>query len=213
MNRNIEKTTGRVGIRRAEPGEYDALGQLTVAAYEQLPGMPGRDEQPGYYALLRDVEGRANTPATEIWVAVSEQGGLLGGVTYIDNVIHYGAGGSVSTVPDAAGFRLLAVAPAARRQGVGRSLTVECIERARESGRKKLVLHTTQSMKTAWEMYLGMGFKRFPAIDFEQGRLKVYGFYMDIAPVSPAHPETPADREGCGNGGWVSGKSKGHHPR
>ena len=36
-------------------------------------------------------------------------------------------------------------------------------------------------MQTAWSMYEGLGFVRFPEIDFQQGKLDVFGFQLPLA--------------------------------
>ena len=77
-------------------------------------------------------------------------------------------------------MRLLAVEDAARGKGVGKALTLFCIERAREIGKHRLVLHTTRVMHAAWAMYEGLGFVRFPEIDFRQGNLDVFGFLLSL---------------------------------
>ena len=43
------------------------------------------------------------------------------------------------------------------------------------------MLHTTKIMQAAWTMYDGLGFVRFPEIDFRQGSLDVFGFRLDLA--------------------------------
>jgi len=48
-------------IRLARHGELVALGALVADAYAALPGMPTPDEQPGYYAMVRDAPARART--------------------------------------------------------------------------------------------------------------------------------------------------------
>jgi len=35
-------------------------------------------------------------------------------------------------------------------------------------------------MQIAWAMYEGLGFVRFPEIDFRQGKLEVFGFALDL---------------------------------
>lgn len=169
-----------VSIRQARPDEYSALGQMTVDVYEQLPGMPDREEQPDYYAMLFDVKKRALTPTTEIWVAKSADHQLLGGVTFIGDVKYYGAGGSISTNTGCSGIRLLAVDPRARRLGVGSALTIACIDRAEQIGSEQVLLHTTKAMAAAWVMYEKMGFKRSEDLDFKQGQLAVYGFRLKL---------------------------------
>jgi hypothetical protein len=41
------------------------------------------------------------------------------------------------------------------------------------------VLQTTKMMQTAWAMDEGLGFVRFPDIDFRQGGLDVFSFRLD----------------------------------
>ena len=123
----------RFEIRLAQPEELAALGALVADAYAALPGMPSSEEQPGYYAMVRDAAARARNPAIRIVAAVAE-GDLLGSADFIEEMASYGSGGTASTRVDTAGIRLLAVAPAARGRGIGKALTRHCIERARALG-------------------------------------------------------------------------------
>jgi len=52
---------------------------------------------------------------------------------------------------NAAGFRLLAVDPAIRGEGIGRLLANECINKARENKLGQVIIHTTMAMQTAWK--------------------------------------------------------------
>jgi GNAT superfamily N-acetyltransferase len=77
--------------------------------------------------------------------------------------------------------RLLAVAPAARRQGVAAALMQECVRRARQAGARILGLHTTDFMQAARRMYERMGFVRAPEIDFEPAPgLTIEGYRLDL---------------------------------
>ena len=143
-----------VTIRPARPEDHAAIGALLVSTYGALPGMPSPEQQPAYYAMLADVAGRAARPALTIFVAADERGHLLGSIDFIADMAQYGSGGSASTITDAAGIRLLAVDSAVRGRGV--------------------------VMQTAWAMYDGLGFVRFPEIDFQQGSLDVFGFQLDL---------------------------------
>lgn len=165
-------------IRHANPDEYETLGQMTVEVYEQLAGMPSVTEQPDYYSMVYEVGRRASTPTLEILVAVTQDGELLGGVTFVGDMEYYNSGGTAHTNANSSGIRLLAVKPAARGLGVGKKLTKACIERAREKGRAQVVLHTTEAMDIAWQMYEKMGFLRSPDLDFHQGGLAVFGFRL-----------------------------------
>jgi GNAT superfamily N-acetyltransferase len=175
-----------LNIRPVRPQEYEALGKLLVKAYAALPSMPQPDEQPDYYAMLANVAGRTARPALTVFVATNEAGELLGSIDFIDDMRHYGTGGPASTVTDAAGIRLLAVDDAHRGRGAGKALARFCIERARGLGKARVVLHTTRAMQTAWAMYEGLGFIRFPEIDFQQGKLEVFGFQLNLGQTATA---------------------------
>lgn len=171
---------GEYSIRQAHLAEFSLLGQLTVDAYASLLGMPTPAEQPDYYELLRDVGRRAHNPAISIFVAVSNSGELLGSVDFIADMKQYGSAGAANSIADAAGIRLLAVKPECRGRGIGRSLTAFCTGRARELGKSTVILHTTKAMATAWAMYERMGFRRCVEIDFKQGTLEVFGFWLHL---------------------------------
>jgi len=172
--------TSDIQIREARSDEHAALGRMLVSAYAALPGMPTVDEQPDYYATLAGVAGRAAKPSWTILVAAGPTGEVLGSIDFIADMQHYGSGGSARAIADAAGVRFLAVNDAHRGKGVGKALTKFCIARARALGKARLVLHTTRAMQAAWAMYEGLGFVRFPDIDFAQGALDVFGFKLDL---------------------------------
>jgi len=169
-----------ITIRPARADEFATLGKLLVGAYAALPGMPSPAEQPDYYAMLANVAARTAKPALIVFVALDDAGHLLGSVDFIDDMAQYGSGGTASAVPNAVGIRLLAVDNAFRGKGVGKALAQFCIERARELGKTRIVLHTTRAMQTAWAMYERLGFVRFPEIDFRQGSLEVFGFQLSL---------------------------------
>jgi ribosomal protein S18 acetylase RimI-like enzyme len=54
---------------------------------------------------------------------------------------------------------MLVVAPQARGQGLGRSLTQACIDRARRDDAAAIALHTSPAMAVALALYLRMGFR------------------------------------------------------
>jgi GNAT superfamily N-acetyltransferase len=146
-------------IRPVRPGEHEALGELTVAAYTAIEPEVVDDV---YEGELRDVAGRVAD--AEVMVAVDGAGTVLGGVTYIPGP---GSAWSEFTEPDAAGIRMLAVAPEAQGRGVGEALSRACIDRARVTGKAQIVLHSTDRMTTAHRLYERLGFARDPSLDWE----------------------------------------------
>ena len=143
-------------VRAVHPEEFDALGTLTVAAYQALLGP---DMDPGYVEELADVAGRA--ALVDVLVEVDEDGRLLGGVTYIPGpgpmAWFTGAGD--------AGMRMLAVEPSAQGRGVGARLVAACVDRAAAAGKNRLLLHTTAPMTVAHRIYERAGFRRDPDHD------------------------------------------------
>ena len=65
--------------------------------------------------------------------------------------------------------RVLSVLPSERGRGVGRMLTQECIDRARQEGVVTIGLHTSPVMRSALELYLRMGFAFYKPIPDRMG--------------------------------------------
>ncbi|MFF0760725.1 GNAT family N-acetyltransferase [Streptomyces sp. NPDC003631] len=146
-------------IRRAAPGEYDVLGEITADAYLQ-DGLLDFGESDAYLGELRDVAKRA--AAAEVLVAVAD-GKVLGGVTFVP------AGGAMADIsrPGEAEIRMLAVAQAARGLGAGESLVRACVDRARAAqGCDRIVLSTQHVMHAAHRIYERLGFVRTPERDW-----------------------------------------------
>ena len=144
-------------IRRIRPEEYEALGQITLAAYRQLS--QGEPLGP-YERQLLDVATRARD--SEVFVALDEGGNLMGGVTFVPD-----AERAMAEFHDsrACGIRMLATDPAFQGRGAGRALVQRCVERAREEGRSRIILHSAPAMTLAQSLYLRMGFLRAPSLD------------------------------------------------
>ena len=130
-----------------------------MAAYRTHPDMEDSD---GYLAHVRDARGRAT--ATDVLVAVGEDGRLVGCVSFVRD--HMSAFAEVER-PGEAGFRMLGVVPQARGRGVGMALVEACLERARAAGRTGVVIVTAPSWTDAQRLYERVGFRRAPERDFE----------------------------------------------
>ena len=168
-------------IRSAEAEEFNEIGQLMVDVYSQLDGFPKEVDQPLYYKMLRNVGELTQKPETVILAAVSPENKIAGAVVYFGDMQYYGSGGLATKEKNSAGFRLLAVDPLTRGQGIGKLLTLSCIDKARQNGNlRQIIIHTTKAMQTAWKMYEGIGFKRSEDLDFMQGDLAVYGFRYEL---------------------------------
>jgi GNAT superfamily N-acetyltransferase len=140
-------------VRDARPEELDAIGDVTVAAYDGLV-------TDGYREVLRDVPLRA----AESSVLVGElDGSIAGTVTLVPPTA--AERWRNSDEPDAGTIRMMGVAPAYRGHGVGSALVAACIDRGRAAGWRQLALVTTAEMRSALPIYLAAGFVRDPSID------------------------------------------------
>ena len=160
------------------PAEFEEIGKLMMQVYSQLEGFPKESEQPNYYKMLADIGELTTKPGTELLVGVTTGDKIMGAIVYFSDLKFYGSGGTATQIQNACGFRLLAVDPLARGQGIGKLLTNTCIQKAKDKKVDQLIIHSTKSMQIAWRMYESLGFKRSQDLDFMQGELPVYGFRL-----------------------------------
>jgi predicted N-acetyltransferase YhbS len=136
-------------VRNARPSDSEAINQLCVEAYVEFRSTIGETN----WQRLRETLSRASDLANEGDLIVAEDSsGVLGMVLYKppDN------DGDVA--PKSAWLQTLAVSPLHRGKGVGRSLTRECIDRARKDGASSIGLTTAEMMTVARPMYERLGF-------------------------------------------------------
>lgn len=156
-------------IRQALPEEYDAVGELTVAAYSHDGFVRGE-----YAMTLRAAADRA--AKAELLVAVDDSG-LLGTVTYCPPGSVYREIG----LDHEGEFRMLGVAGRARGLGIGTALTEHCIERTRALGLPRIVLCSAVYMTTAHRIYERLGFARLPERDWSPiAGVDLYAFALDL---------------------------------
>jgi ribosomal protein S18 acetylase RimI-like enzyme len=145
-----------VEVRLAAEHELDAVGALTVAAYEEFMLGP-RDP---YRARVRDAATRARE--AELWVATDGER-LLGCVTYCPPGSPWR---ELASADDEGEFRMLAVHPGARGRGAGQALAAHCEDRARHHGATRMVLSSLAEMEAAHRVYGRLGYVRDPARDW-----------------------------------------------
>jgi ribosomal protein S18 acetylase RimI-like enzyme len=144
-------------LRRARADDLAAIGEVTVAAYEEFP----EGDVDGYVAHLRDAASRDRE--AELWVATPDDSDeILGSVT----VCPEGSVWRELATPDEGEFRMLAVAPDARGQGVGAALVDLVVDRFRREDASAIVISTLEEMRSAHRIYEAAGFVRAPARDW-----------------------------------------------
>jgi ribosomal protein S18 acetylase RimI-like enzyme len=164
-----------LSIREAKPGDYEELSRLMTDAYQEFAAALGEDWE-GYRDELADVARRAAL-GTQLVAETARD--LVGTVTY------YPPQGQAhadewSWWPTGFSYlRALGVHPQARGRGVGRALTVACVERARADGAAGIALNSVSIMPAATALYEALGFRQTGG-DMEWGDRKLLSYVLDI---------------------------------
>lgn len=136
-------------LREFSPGDCAQVDALGVAAFEQYQACYSD------WPALRSRIATLSSLAEHGEIIIAEQDGeIVGSVAYLGP----GKPKSPFYLPQWAVMRMLAVAPHAQGQGIGRALAHECIRRARRDGASVFALHTSAMMTVALPMYQRMGF-------------------------------------------------------
>jgi len=111
-------------IRDARAKDYDEVGSLLVEAYREYSQALSPENWQKMESGLAKIKNKVDRGT----LIVAEQDILVGAVAY------YPPGKSNTNIfpPEWASLRLLGVLPAYRGQGIGKLLTTECINRAKE---------------------------------------------------------------------------------
>jgi GNAT superfamily N-acetyltransferase len=145
-----------VRIRDARAADRAAIREVTLAAYAEyaarLPHL--------WDAYRGNIEATLADVAPAQQIVAERRGAVVAAVLLYPPGSHAPGAGAWPEV------RLLAVAPAARGQGIAHALMQECVARARAWGAAALSLHTMDVMVGARRLYRRMGFVRAPELDF-----------------------------------------------
>jgi GNAT superfamily N-acetyltransferase len=148
-------------VRVALPGEYADVGRVTAEGYhaDDLLRRPDGLIDNDYEERLTDAGRRADE--AQLLVAVDD-GQVIGTVTWCPPSSPWR---ELATRPDQAEFRMLSVAAAGRRRGVGRALVNACLNRARAQGMREVLISSLPQMTAAHALYREFGFVRAPELD------------------------------------------------
>jgi ribosomal protein S18 acetylase RimI-like enzyme len=148
-----------VTVRPVHTSELAAVGELTVQAYA-VDGFVSHGER--YAGTLRDVATRAREAEVYVGLLPERPDAIAGTVTFCPQ----GSPWSELAQPGEGEFRMLAVAPQARRRGVAEALVGVCLERAEELGYGAVVLSSLPEQRAAHRIYERLGFRRTPDLDW-----------------------------------------------
>lgn len=167
-------------VRRVRSEEYAEVGRMTVAAYQADGLLHVSDGTHDHYSpRLRDVATR-NAEA-EVWVAVDRANRLRGTLTWCPQGSPWR---ELAKGADQAEFRMLAVPPWARRQGVAEVLVEAALARARAEGARVILLSSLPTMTAAHSLYRSLGFVRAPALDHRPlPNIQLWCFRLELSPA------------------------------
>lgn len=203
---------GCVMIREARPGEWAAVGDLRVAAYEA-----GGFLNPGYAPELRALGTQGDGTVLVAAPADGPPGGTTAGTTAgltagsgagPGRGLANGAGPIAGTImlvtwplagelvggPDEAEIRALAVAPGVQNGGVGTGLLLTALNWAELAGARRVVLSTLPEMRAAHRLYERNGFRRLPDRDWSPRagvQLLAYSLELDSLELDNLPPGQP----------------------
>ncbi len=163
-----------VTVRPAHVDELAAVGDLTVAAYTS-DGFLLEDDP--YTEHLRDAVTRAREAEVYVAELADQPGTIAGSVTFCPQ----GSPWCELAEPGEGEFRMLAVAPQARRRGVAAALVSVCVERSRELGYTAVVLSSLPVQQPAHRIYERLGFRRTPDRDWSpEIGIDLLAFRLDL---------------------------------
>jgi GNAT superfamily N-acetyltransferase len=138
-----------IRLRDYEGADAEDLNRIAVAAFDQF-----RDHYGDWPAMLAGLSKTSALSVSGEVIVAELQSEFAGAVAY------FGPNSQKAAFFDQRWpiIRMLVVDPAFRGKGIGRTLSDECIARAKRDGSPIIALHTSPIMSVALPMYLKMGF-------------------------------------------------------
>ena len=159
-------------FRPGDQNDLVAAKQLTLNSWSRYKNALSADNWERLHRTLSNeaTYRRLFTTADAI-VCASETGRLVGMVFLVPR-----GNPDAIYLSEWAQLRFLTVDPDWEDKGIGRALTLKCLERAHENGEQVVALHTSELMQRAQALYEKLGFRRLREIDQRLG--KRYWLYI-----------------------------------
>ena len=136
--------------------DLHGAGEVIRRAYFGLDGYP---HDPDYDEVIADVASRVDDTLV---LGAFFGDCIVGCLTYVGSVDNAHAEHDDSS---AASFRYFGIDPTAQGSGVGEAMVLWVIERARNDGKQRVLIHTLTMMTAATRLYERLGFVRAPEQD------------------------------------------------
>jgi ribosomal protein S18 acetylase RimI-like enzyme len=131
--------------------DYPEIANLNIKSYQEFAYLLPDGSWENMKKNLSNIEERS---VNSKFLVYREDNVIVGSVAYCQA----GFGDPAIFKPEWASILLLAVDPARRNQGIGKSLVTECINKAKSDGAAYIALFTSELMLSAQLLYKSLGF-------------------------------------------------------
>ncbi|WP_370368807.1 GNAT family N-acetyltransferase [Catenulispora sp. GP43] len=146
---DFQAVGGPVTLRAPQPGDYGWVVERHGTLYAAERAFDETFEA-DVARIVADYAGSHDEEREAFWIA-EVSGRRVGCVACVRRPADDGV--------DTAQLRILLVDPAARGLGVGRRLVEECVEFARKTGYRRMMLYTVDGLTAAHRIYHSLGFE------------------------------------------------------
>ena len=156
----------KVNYREATKKDVKELTDLAVRSWKQFQPYLTNENWEKLHANLTDSNAFSELLSLSIsFVAASDNGNIIGMAFLVPK-------GNPTDIYDAdwSYIRYVTVDPEFGGNGIGRTLTLQCIERAKRTGEKVIALHTSEMMNKARHIYESLGFRILKEMDERLGK-------------------------------------------
>lgn len=165
----------KIVFREATGTDLQALKDLAVASWSQFkPKLEKEHWESLYNNIIQDDTYTALLNNSYAVVCVSEKHQVIGMAFLVSN-------GNPTEIYDDSWcyIRFVSVHPEYGGQGIGRRLTMMCLEKARQNNEQTIALHTSELMTNARHIYESMGFTILKEIDQRLG-MRYWLYTLDL---------------------------------
>lgn len=162
-------------FRLADAADFAALKKLGIRSWSQFKPQLTKDNWDKLCDNLHNDGTYLELLGKASCIVCEEETGLLIGMAYLV------PSGNPTDVFDESWcyISFVTVHPDFRGKGIGRLLTVKCIELARENKETVIALHSSELMVQARHIYESLGFKRLRELDQRLG-MRYWLYSMNI---------------------------------
>jgi ribosomal protein S18 acetylase RimI-like enzyme len=161
--------------RTADPKDVTALQELGLASYGRLKNVLTPENWIKMEFVLSSDE-TFPVLVSSCFPFVCEENARLLGMAFL---VPSGNPTKIYSA-DTSYIRMVGVHPDADGRGIAQQLTSLCIEKAKETGEKTIMLHSAEIMYAARHIYEKLGFKKIRILDSHYG-LEYWLYQLDIS--------------------------------